>query len=61
MQNRELLAILIMGLMIIALGLAWKDEAKTVAMPRITKEEAAVRHQQDRDDAAAMSLFGVKP
>ena len=61
MQNKELLAILIIVLTVIALGLAGNEEVKTSGMSRITKEEAAVRHQQDRDDAAAMSLFGVKP
>ena len=49
--------ILFFAFLAFLLGLAGHEDNKTVGMSRITKEETAVRHQQDRDDRAAWELF----
>ena len=52
--------ILFFAFLAFLLGLAGNEEVKTAGMSWITKEEAAVRHQQDRDDRAAWELFKLE-
>jgi len=54
------LMILFFAFLAFLLGLAGNEDNKTVGMSRINKEEAAVRHQQDRDDRAAWALFKME-